>query len=126
MQKKIGIERHFMNTMNGSERRRHKRVDFSTQIRVLLDADERQIDLVGDSKDLSLKGLYILTDERVSEGTKCSLKVFLTGGMEEIELKMESTVARVDEKGLGITFDSMDVDSFTHLKNIVNYNSIDD
>ena len=115
-----------MNDMNGSDRRRHKRVEFSTQIRVLLDADDRQIDLVGDSKDLSLKGIYILTDEKVAEGTKCSLKIFLTGGVEDIELKMESTVARADEKGLGITFDSMDVDSFTHLKNIVKYNTIDE
>ena len=115
-----------MNTMNGSERRRHKRVDFSTRIRVLLDAENRQIDLLGDSKDLSLKGIYILTDERVDEGTKCSLKIFLTGGVEDIELKMESTVARLDANGLGITFDSMDVDSFTHLKNIVKYNSIDE
>ena len=115
-----------MNTMNGSERRRHKRVDFSTRIRVLLDAENRQIDLVGDSKDLSLKGIYILTDERVDEGTKCSLKIFLTGGVEDIELKMESTVARVEKNGLGIRFDSMDVDSFTHLKNIVKYNSIDE
>ncbi|MCF8044764.1 MAG: PilZ domain-containing protein [Desulfarculaceae bacterium] len=114
-----------MNTMNGSDRRRHKRVDFSTRIRVLLDADDRQIDLAGDSKDLSLKGIYILTDERVAEGTKCSLKIFLTGGVDDIELKMESTVARVDEKGLGVTFDSMDVDSFTHLKNIVKYNRPD-
>lgn len=120
------MERHFMDTSNGSERRRHKRVDFSTRIKVFLEVPGRRIDLESDSKDLSLKGIYILTHERVAEGTKCSLKIFLDGGNESVELKMESTVARVDDKGLGITFDSMDVDSFTHLKNIVKYNSIDE
>ncbi len=39
---------------------------------------------------------------------------------------MKGTVIRISENGMGIEFDSMDVDTYSHLKNIVHYNSADD
>ena len=114
-----------MAVSNNDERRKHSRVGFKTAIQILLEADGRQINLVGSSRDLSLKGIFVSTQDRFPCGTKCSIKVCLTGTKEKIELLMKGTVVRNSDNGLGIGFDSMDVDSYSHLKNIVNYNRVD-
>lgn len=115
-----------MAVSNNDERRKHSRVGFETAIQIVLEADGRQINLQGNSRDLSLKGIFISTKTRFASGTKCSIKVYLTGGIEKIELLMKGTVVRASDNGVGIVFDSMDVDTYSHLKNIVYYNSMDD
>ena len=111
---------------NNDERRKHSRVGFTTEIRILLEADGKVVNLKGSSRDLSLKGIFISSKEKYASGTKCSIKVYLTGGIEKIELQMKGTVVRTSDNGIGIVFDSMDVDTYSHLKNIVYYNSRDD
>ncbi len=109
------------------EKRKHPRVGFSTQIRILLDAGKKQIDLSGSSTDLSLKGIFVRTDiDALPAGTPCDIRVFLSGGIDDIVLSMAGTVARSSKTGMGIRFDSMDLDTYSHLKNIVYYNSMDD
>jgi len=114
-----------MAVSNNDERRKHSRVGFTTTIQILLEADGKQINLEGSSRDLSLKGIFIRSQDRLPAGTKCAIKVYLTGTIDKIELLMKGTVVRVSDNGMGIGFDSMDVDSYSHLKNIVNYNSVD-
>ena len=111
---------------NNDEKRKHVRVGFATTINILLDADKEQVRLEGDSKDLSIKGLFVNTDTVFPAQTNCSVKIYLSGGVEEIELQISATVVRVTENGMGIEFDSMDIETYSHLKNIVYYNSIDD
>ncbi|MCK5096970.1 MAG: PilZ domain-containing protein [Desulfobacteraceae bacterium] len=109
---------------NGSiERRKHERVKFLTSISVKIDTGDKEIEVKGDSKDLSLKGLFIITNEKISIGSPCGVRIILSGTTEDVELHIKGVVARTENIGLGITFDSMDVDSFTYLKNIVKYNS---
>ena len=110
-----------MEITDNQERRRHIRVDFST--RIVLMAGDTEIEARGSSKDLSLKGVFVNTDKKVEAGSECNVKIFLSGGIGEIELAMKARVARVIDTGLGLSFESMDVDSYTHLKNIVLYNS---
>jgi hypothetical protein len=73
-----------------------------------------------------MKGVFISSKERFPSGTKCSVKVVLSGGIDNIELQMKGAVARLSENGMGIEFDAMDVETYSHLKNIVHYNSMDD
>ncbi len=115
-----------MAVSDNDERRKHSRVGFTTTIQILLEADGKKVELEASSRDLSLKGVFVSSVEQFSSGTKCSIKVFLTGGIENIELQMKGTVIRISENGMGIEFDSMDVDTYSHLKNIVHYNSTDD
>ena len=115
-----------MAVSNNDEKRKHSRVGFSTTIRIVFEADGEKINIEGSSRDLSLKGVFISTKTKFPSGTRCSVKVCLTGGMDKIELVMKGTVVRVSDSGMGIGFDSMDVDTYSHLKNIVYYNSIDD
>jgi len=103
------------------EKRRHIRVDFAT--RVVINAGSVQIEVPGDSRDLSLKGVFINTEQKLPVDTRCSVRIFLSCGFDEVELKMKAKVARVDDHGLGISFDSMDLDTYTHLRNIMRYNA---
>ena len=107
-------------------RRKHIRVGFTTDIHIILDADGKQIKLKGSSKDLSLKGLFVNTQTRITAQTKCFVKIYLSGGTSDIELSINATIVRETDSGVGIIFDSMDVETYSHLKNIVYYNSVDD
>ncbi|MCF6247315.1 MAG: PilZ domain-containing protein [Desulfobacula sp.] len=107
------------------ERRKYSRVTFATEILIHLEAEGKIVKVQGNSRDLSLKGLFIGTDEVFSTGTKCEIRICLTGGIDKIELQINGRVVRVSKNGMGIVFDSMDVDSYSHLKNIVQYNSTD-
>jgi hypothetical protein len=112
--------------LNDDERRKYSRVGFATEIKILLKTKENQVKLEGSSKDLSQKGLFVSTDERFVLGTPCTVKIYLTGGIEKIELLIEGTLVRETDTGIGIAFNSMDVDTYSHLKNIVYYNRVDD
>ena len=103
------------------ERRKHERVEFSTSISAIIDTAQKKIEIEGGIKDLSLQGVFIITDEKVSVSDSCAVKIILSGGKDDIELNISGVVARNEADGIGIVFDSIDIDSFTHLKNIVKY-----
>lgn len=107
--------------MPQTERRGKLRVGFHT--RILLEAGDREMRTEGNSRDLSVSGLYVNTDEKIAIGTPCKVKVVLSGTVEPLVLKMDGRIVRTDASGLGIAFESMDLDSYTHLKNIVRYNA---
>ncbi|SLM29270.1 conserved hypothetical protein [Desulfamplus magnetovallimortis] len=103
-------------------RRNHPRVDFQTKISLLFSENER--DVTGASKNLSMKGLFVETMETVSPGEKCKVKIELSGVVGGLTLLINARVARVEAHGMGIVFDTMDLESYTHLRNIVQYNSV--
>jgi hypothetical protein len=67
----------------------------------------------------------MLTVERLQLGSPVDISIVLTGTSPEIDVTFTGEVSRIDENGMGFTFKKMDLDSYTHLKNIVTYN-IDD
>ncbi len=101
--------------------RKFSRVNF--KVDATIKTAERQFR--GDVKDLSMSGMFMLTTERLHMGTPVDIAIILTGSAPEIHVGFSGEVSRVDENGLGITFKKMDLDSYTHLKNIISYN-IDD
>jgi hypothetical protein len=114
-----------MTVLNNDDRRKYSRVGFATEIKIVLKIKD-QVTLEGNSEDLSRKGIFVNTDKRFAPGTLCSVKIYLTGGIEKIELLIEGTIIRETDTGIGIVFNSMDVDTYSHLKNIVYYNRVDD
>lgn len=108
------------------ERRKHSRVGFATRIDVRVASGQNTISLKANSRDLSLKGIFVKTRERFPLETGCKVDIYLTGGVEEIKLEIQGRTVRQTDDGIGIVFESMDVDTYTHLKNIVYYNSGDD
>jgi hypothetical protein len=111
---------------NNDDRRRNERVGFTTPINIAIIVGGEKMNLLGSSRDLSLKGIFVNTQNKIPIGTNCSVEVSLSGSINKIVLKMKATIVRETDRGIGIAFDSMDVDTYTHLKNVVQYNSIQD
>ncbi len=105
------------------EKRQNTRVNFKT--RIILKAGSSEIILEGNSRDLSVKGIYLETVQDIPVGTKGLIEIILTGLEEKLTLQINGNVARKDKTGIGIKFDPMNLDSYTHLKNIVRYNMDD-
>ena len=115
-----------MDSSKNEERRKHSRVGFATKIDVRLVSGQDTICLDANSRDLSLKGIFVKTDTAFPLDTRCEVDIYLTGGVEEIKLEIQGKTVRQTDDGVGIVFKSMDVETYTHLKNIVYYNGGDD
>ena len=76
-----------------------------------------------ETADLSLKGVFVLGVTGHKTGENCLVSLRLTGSTSQLTLQMKGTVVRVEESGLALHFYEMDLDSFSHLKNILYYNS---
>lgn len=84
---------------------------------------ERQFQ--GAVENLSMRGMFLVTEERLSVGEMVGITVALSGTSPEISISFDGKVCRVVENGLGFSFEKIDLDSYTHLKNIIAYNSDD-
>lgn len=107
-----------------SEERRNKtRVQFET--RVVVRTGDTVVTSRAGSRDISLRGLYIETDRELLQGTSCEVEILLTGTSSKLAIKAQGRVARRGPKGLGIEFESIDPDSYFHLRNLLLYNTED-
>lgn len=112
-----------MLTQGGDERRQGPRVDFDTEVTV--SAEGHEIKYKGSSRDISLRGIFVRTDKQITVGAGCYVEIRLIGAQDDIVLKMDGHVVRSEDEGVAVYFDSVDLDSYSHLKNIVKYNASD-
>lgn len=108
--------------MTHEERRKNTRVVFHTTATVRFAGEVFERLAIG---DLSLRGVYLAGISGRRQGEKCEVALFLTGTSSELKLNMAGKVVRQDDKGVGIHFEEIDIDTFFHLKNIVYYNAND-
>ncbi|MHB8122550.1 MAG: PilZ domain-containing protein [Desulfuromonadaceae bacterium] len=101
--------------------RKFSRVQFNVGATVRVGA--RQFH--GAVENLSMAGMFLVTNEQLDEGDTADITIALTGTLPEIAVNFTGVVTRLTEDGVGFTFEKMDLDSYTHLKNIIAYN-IDD
>jgi len=101
--------------------RQFSRVRF--RIGATIKTAERQFQ--GKVENLSMRGMFLVTEERLPFGEQVEITMVLSGTSPELVIDLNGTVSRVSENGLGFFFDKIDLDSYTHLKNIIAYN-IDD
>jgi len=106
---------------NSDERRQSPRVEFKTEI--VLNTPSQSYRLEGSSGDISRKGIYIYTKEDIPVETVCEVKVVLSGAQPPVVIDVKGRVARKTDDGIGVEFREMDLDSFSHLKKIIEYNS---
>ncbi len=104
-----------------SERRNGIRVDFATKVFITVGDQLTQYD--GDSKDISLRGIFLSTEDYLEINSNCDIEIRLAGAQDDITLSLRGHIVRKEESGYAIYFDSVDLDSYTHLKNIIKYNS---
>jgi hypothetical protein len=72
-------------------------------------------------ENLSLKGVLLRTDQRLPLGQPVDITISLLNSTPPVELHLKAVVVRSTEGELGCRFDKVDVDSFTHLRNIISY-----
>lgn len=101
--------------------RKFSRVNF--QVAATVKAAARQFH--GEVDNLSMSGMFMVTGEQLQPGETVDISIILSGVTPEIHVRITGKVSRITENGIGFTFEKTDLDSYTHLRNIVCYN-IDD
>jgi hypothetical protein len=102
------------------ERRRFQRSDFHAPAHVTVQGRDRATRLL----DVSLKGALVEHDGNwpAVKGQKCHFRLELAPGA---VIVMEATVAHVDGRDVGLHCDHIDIDSITHLRQLVEHNAKD-
>lgn len=79
----------------------------------------------GAVENLSMNGMFMETAERLPEGEPVTIIISLAGTDPEIKVLFDGRAARLAERGIAFHFEKVDLDSYTHLKNIIAYNMAD-
>lgn len=79
----------------------------------------------GAVENLSMNGMFMETVERLAEGEPVEIVISLAGTEPEIRVAFSGRAARLTEHGIAFCFEKVELDSYTHLKNIIAYNMAD-
>lgn len=104
------------------DRRKFSRVQVNLQVEV----SDGRMSLIGcQTRDLSLRGVFIYSDVIFPMQSPCLVTITLSGMVVPIELKLEARVVRAEPEGIGVEFDGIqNLESYHHLRNLVLYNSL--
>jgi hypothetical protein len=105
------------------EQRKKTRVRFNTRVQLRSKGDV--ITAQASSRDISLNGLYIKSEKKIPVGETCHISLFLSGDTSDLAIRAKGLISRHDETGMGIAFQSIEADSYFHLKNLLIYNAGD-
>jgi hypothetical protein len=103
------------------EKRKNRRVAFEIEAAV----QSGPIIIGGIVDNLSMKGMFLNTGERISGGSPLEISITLHGSSSALSIMLKGRAIRQTETGIAIEFQEMDLDSFIHLRNIVANNSDD-
>lgn len=101
--------------------RKFSRVPFHVSASATVDGRSFQ----GTVSNLSMNGMFLETHERLPLDTLADLVITLEGSEPEIAVVFTGRVSRLTDDGIGFHFEKIDLDSYTHLRNIVAYNIAD-
>lgn len=79
--------------------------------------------LAGRIRDVSMKGLFLLHNKKMSPGTDCRVVIFLGEGNQQLSIEASGKCVRNDEFGVAIEFVDIGTESYNHLRNLVLYNT---
>ena len=74
-------------------------------------------------KNISLSGIYVETKKKLGFREICKVEIILKQASPPIYLSMRGHVARIDENGMGIVFDELELDTYEHLQHLIYYNT---
>ena len=80
---------------------------------------------LGETTDISLKGLYVASRQPLPARTACHITLHLGPQEHPIRIVLEGTIVRASTEGMAIEITSIPPDSFAHLHNLVAYNAQD-
>ena len=103
------------------EKRALSRVAFQTAAAVR--CGDRDVE--GQVENLSLHGAFIATTEQLPADAVVDLAIQLNAPTSQLTINCTGAVVRTEDRGFGVEFREMGLDSFVHLKNVVSYQNGD-
>ncbi len=100
--------------------REFTRVSIHVQEEVKVDGKVIKTD---ETRDLSLKGVFVSCNQALPSGTDCEVSLKLVGSELPIEIDIKGKVGRSSESGMAVEFTEIDLESYDHLQNLVKYNA---
>jgi hypothetical protein len=100
------------------ERRKRTRVPVGFDLSVRIQDKKVSVKTL----NLSLSGVYFKGSHEFQAGDACVIDLHLS---KEARLSIEGKILRSDDQGTVVTFQSMDEETFYHLKKILQLNSTD-
>lgn len=101
--------------------RKFSRVEFN--VTATVSAGERSFK--GKVSNLSMNGLLLDTQEKLEMGEIVDIAITLPGTEPEISVAFTGKVCRITDSDIAFRFQMIDLDSYTHLRNIISYNMAD-
>ncbi len=95
------------------ENRRFERVGFHTEAVI----KQGGLSFRGEVENLSLKGLFVRTDQKVEVDEPVEITVFFHGTSAQLSFSLQAKVVRVTETGIGFNFQKIDIESLLLSKN---------
>ena len=102
------------------EKRKHRRVPF----KITATVETGQASIQGMVENLSMKGMFLATGETLPGQSPLDISIILSDSS-MISMSLKGRTVRQTEAGIAIEFQEMDLDSFTHLRNIITLNAGD-
>ena len=103
--------------MMDKERRQGERIRFTSRIHITTEDDT--ISARADSRDISLRGIYLVPEKKIPLNTFCSLQISFTGASSTMTVTLHGKVCRHDDEGMGIAFLDLSEAGFVHIKNLI-------
>ncbi len=75
------------------------------------------------TQDLSMKGIFLQSDQALELQSKCELSLLLGGEENPVRIEVKGRVTRSSDAGMGIEFTEIDLDSYDYLQNLIMHNS---
>jgi hypothetical protein len=75
--------------------------------------------------NLSVGGCLLPIEANAETGTRCHLKIMLSGANSKLSVQVEGKIIRCEPETVAIQFTEIDPDSLFHLQNIIRYNHPD-
>jgi hypothetical protein len=97
------------------ERRKRTRVPLHIDVSVLLQGEVVQLQTL----NISLTGILCTSNGRFQKDVPCNVIIRLN---KDLQISIDSKVLRVGKDETAISFTSMDEESFSHLKKLMQYN----
>ncbi len=82
-----------------------------------------EIIITGQTRDVSMKSIYIPCDRQIPVGTECEVRLVIGRIEDPVCIEAKGKIVRSDPDGVAIEFIEMDLDSYNHIHNLVLYNS---
>ncbi|MDR2550929.1 MAG: PilZ domain-containing protein [Desulfobulbus sp.] len=104
--------------MTTPARRRSQRIVFNSTA-VLRYGDDESLEVQVDTRNISIHGLFLVTEVRLPLETPCTVEINLIGTTSQMEVLAQGVVRRHEPDGLAVAFTQLDPDSFLHILNLV-------